>query len=159
MKLATILVPLDGSKLAEAAVPVAVDLLAGRPGATLVLVRAVDPRLPGVDDVGAQRDIVQSAEQYLREVAGRIGGFGGTVKTSVWYGTPAASIVVAADAAGADMIVMTTHGRSGLGRLVLGSVAEAVLRGTRRPLLLVRDTEAPVETPGDAEKATQVSAA
>lgn len=157
MKLATILVPLDGSKLAEAAVPVAVDLLAGQPGATLVLVRAVDPRLPGVDDVGAQ--LVRSAEQYLREVADRIGGFGGTVKTSVWHGTPAASIVGAADAAGADMIVMTTHGRSGLGRLVLGSVAEAVLRGTRRPLLLVRDTGAPIEAPADVERATPVSAA
>jgi nucleotide-binding universal stress UspA family protein len=157
MKLTTVLVPLDGSTLAEAAVPVAVDLLGGRPGTTLVLVRAVDPRLPGVDDVGAQRDIVRSAEQYLREVTARLGGFGGTVKTSVWYGSPAASVVAAADAVGADMIVMTTHGRSGLGRLILGSVAEAVLRGTRRPLLLVRDTGAPVEPLAEAKTATQVS--
>lgn len=97
MRLTTVLVPLDGSTLAEAAVPVAVDLLGGRPGTTLVLVRAVDPRLPGVDDVGAQRDIVRSAEQYLREVAARLGGFGGTVKTSVWYGPPAASIISAAE--------------------------------------------------------------
>jgi nucleotide-binding universal stress UspA family protein len=157
MKPTTILVPLDGSRLAEGAIPVAVDLFASRPGATLVLMRAVDPRLPGADDVRAQRQIVRSAEEYLHEVAGRISGFGGTVKTSVWYGLPAASIIRAAEAAGADMIVMTTHGRSGLGRLVLGSVAEAVLRGTRRPLLLVREPEAPVDMPAEAAAASQVS--
>ena len=42
---------------------------------------------------------------------------------------------------------MTTHGRSGLGRLILGSVAESVLRGTTMPILLVRAAHAPVERP------------
>ncbi len=79
------------------------------------------------------------------------------MKTSEWYGLPAASIIRAADAAGADMIVMTTHGRSGLGRPVLGSVAEAVLRGTRCPLLLVREPEVPVDMPAEAAAASQVS--
>jgi nucleotide-binding universal stress UspA family protein len=49
-----------------------------------------------------------------------------------------------------DMIVMSTHGRTGLGRLVLGSVAESVLRGTHKPILLVRDAGAPIEKLGPA---------
>jgi hypothetical protein len=47
----------------------------------------------------------------------------------------------------ADLIVMTSHGRSGIARLVLGSVAEAVIRGSRLPILLVRPTGAPIEQP------------
>ncbi len=90
MKLTTIVVPLDGSALAEAAVPVAVDLLGGRPGSTLVLVRAIDPRLPGADAVGAQREIVRTAEQYLAQVAARFERPGVSVKRAVWYGSPAA---------------------------------------------------------------------
>jgi nucleotide-binding universal stress UspA family protein len=63
--------------------------------------------------------------------------------------------VEAARLRGADLIVMTTHGRSGLGRLILGSVAESVLRGTTTPILLLRVPEAPVETPpGRAEQST-----
>jgi hypothetical protein len=46
-----------------------------------------------------------------------------------------------------DLIVMSTHGRSGLGRLVFGSVAESVLRGTRVPILLVRPSTAPLDEP------------
>jgi hypothetical protein len=49
------------------------------------------------------------------------------------------------------LIVMSTHGRSGIGRLILGSVAESVLRGTTTPILLLRAAGAPVERPqGDA---------
>ena len=51
------------------------------------------------------------------------------------------AIVEAAQLRGADLIVMSTHGRSGLGRLILGSVAEAVLRSTTTPILLVRASE------------------
>jgi nucleotide-binding universal stress UspA family protein len=63
----------------------------------------------------------------------------------VWYGPPADSIVDAARFRKADLIVMSTHGRSGLGRLVVGSVAETVLRSTTTPILLVRSQEAPVQ--------------
>ena len=67
--------------------------------------------------------------------------------TSVWYGPAAYAIVEAAGLHKVDLIAMTTHGRSGLGRLILGSVAESVLRGTTVPILLVRVAEAPVERP------------
>jgi nucleotide-binding universal stress UspA family protein len=69
------------------------------------------------------------------------------VETSVWYGPPAEAIIEAARVRAIDLIVMSSHGRSGLGRLVLGSVAETVLRGTTVPILLLRDREAPVTLP------------
>ena len=69
------------------------------------------------------------------------------VRCSVWYGAPASAIVDAAALNHVDLIVMATHGRSGLGRVVMGSVAESVLRGTTTPILLLRDTQAPLEVP------------
>jgi nucleotide-binding universal stress UspA family protein len=67
------------------------------------------------------------------------------VETSVWYGPAADAIVEAARYRGADLIVMSSHGRSGLGRLVLGSVAESVLRATATPILLIRAGAAPLD--------------
>jgi nucleotide-binding universal stress UspA family protein len=75
----------------------------------------------------------------------------------VWYGPAAAAIVEAAAAQKADMIVMCTHGRTGLGRLVLGSVAESVLRGTTIPILIVRADSAPLEIPRGAESARRAT--
>jgi nucleotide-binding universal stress UspA family protein len=80
-------------------------------------------------------------------VAKRLAKAGRARRDRRWYGPPAASIVDAARLRGIDLIVMTTHGRSGLGRLILGSVAEAVLRGTTVPILVLRATDAPVEAP------------
>jgi len=56
-----------------------------------------------------------------------------------------------------DMIVMSTHGRSGLGRLILGSVAESVLRGTTIPVLIIRADSAPVDVPRGAEPARRAT--
>jgi len=53
--------------------------------------------------------------------------------------------------------VMCTHGRSGLGRLVLGSVAESVLRGTTTPILVVRADRAPLDLPRGAGQAAEAS--
>ena len=69
------------------------------------------------------------------------------VKASVWYGPAAYAIVEAARVHKVSLIAMTTHGRSGLRRFILGSVAESVLRGTTTPILLLRTAEAPVEVP------------
>ena len=72
------------------------------------------------------------------------------VDTSVWYGPAAASIIEASKLKKADLIVMSTHGRSGLGRLILGSVTESVLRGTTAPICVVRAPDAPIEPPKGA---------
>ncbi|MGH7301941.1 MAG: universal stress protein [Candidatus Rokuibacteriota bacterium] len=149
MKLDTILVPLDGSPLAESALLKAVALVTDNHGTTLIILRAAEAgTLPGVDPTDAQVAAVREAEQYLEFVAARLRDEGvPLVRTSVWYGAAAPAIVEAAGVANADLIVMSTHGRSGLGRLILGSVAESVLRGSRTPILLLRAVDASVETP------------
>jgi nucleotide-binding universal stress UspA family protein len=146
MKLRRILVPLDGSILAEVALWKALDF-AVKDEATLSLVRAAEAfTLPGADVIEAQVRAVGEAEDYLASVRRRLEERGfRRVETHVWYGPPAAAIVEAAAAQGVDLIVMSTHGHSGLGRLILGSVAEKVLRGTATPILIVRDEWAPVD--------------
>jgi len=153
MRAKRILVPLDGSEMAEAAIAEARQL--ARSDSTLVLVRAASAlSMPGTDMVDTQVYAVQEAEAYLDSLKARLeaqGVFG--IETHVWYGPAGAAIVEAARFYGADVIVMSTHGRSGLGRLVFGSVAESVLRGTTLPILLVRASDAPVERPAGHSEA------
>jgi nucleotide-binding universal stress UspA family protein len=146
MKLKTILVPLDGSALAEQALPRAAELSADT-GARLVLLRAVEASsMLGTDRVEAEVKLVRDAEDYLAAMSARVTSLGAcAVTTSVWYGAAPWAIAEAARVQHADLIVMTTHGRSGLGRLFVGSAAETVLRSTRTPILLLREAEAPIQ--------------
>jgi nucleotide-binding universal stress UspA family protein len=148
MKLETILVPLDGSTLAEGALGRAAELAAGAK-ARLILLRAAQAHpFPGADPIEAQVKVVQEAETYLSGIAEHARALGAPdVRCSVWYGAAAPAVIEAATINHADLIVMMTHGRSGVGRLVMGSVAESVLRGTTIPILLLRDSHAPVEAP------------
>ncbi len=139
-----ILVPLDGSTLAESALPTAIDLARTWDAALLLLRAAEAHTLPGADPTEAQVGVVREAETYLDAVEDRVRSQGiEDVTTSVWYGNAASAITEAVELHGADMIVMTTHGRSGLGRLVLGSVAESVIRSSRTPILVIRPEHAP----------------
>ena len=153
MKLKKILIPLDGSALAESALAKATEVAGNE--STLMLLRAAEAHtLPGVDPTEAQVEVVREAEEYLAAAAARLKEQGvERVETSVWYGPAASAIVEAARLRKADLIVMSTHGRSGLGRLILGSVAESVLRGTTTPILLLRVPGAPVEAPGGVGEA------
>jgi nucleotide-binding universal stress UspA family protein len=143
-----VLVPLDGSPLAEMALPTAIQLLRDSTDATLVLLRAVEATtLPGIAPIEAQVAVVGEAESYLDGVAARLrDNSRSRVITSVWYSRPAEAIVDAARLRGVDMIVMSTHGRSGIRRAVMGSVAESVLRQTPTPILLVSAAGARVQT-------------
>ena len=145
MKLQKILVPLDGSVLAESALEQAVELALEK--RALMLLRAAEvSTFPGVDPTEAEARVVREAEQYLDGVAEQLRARGvNDVETSVWYGPADSAIVEAARTRKPDLIAMSTHGRSGLGRLILGSVAESVLRGTTTPILLLRTASAPVE--------------
>ena len=151
-----ILIPLDGSKIAEAAIPEAVEMVHGRP-CTFLLLRVAPARiLPGADVVGDWVEAVREAEHYLAGVRKELEKEGiGPIETHVWQGAAAPAIIDAARMLKADLIVMTSHGRSGIARLVFGSVAETLLRGSRLPILLVRPTGAPIEQPagGDARPA------
>jgi nucleotide-binding universal stress UspA family protein len=141
-----VLVPLDGSQLAEAILPF-VEQVAGPLDAEVVLLRVIEPLSPvewvasaGVltPDTFALRDM--DAEHYLRDVERRLSTKGLRVRTRVALGRPAEEILAAAQATSADLIAMATHGRGGLGRLLFGSVAEAVLHAATVPVLLIRTT-------------------
>jgi nucleotide-binding universal stress UspA family protein len=138
-----ILVPLDGSLLSESILPVAEEW-AKEDGAEVILLRAVlAHHLPGGDATEAEVRVVGEGEAYLREVAERVERRGvKQVRWIVWYDEPAKAIVEAAARDGVDLIAMATHGRSGLSRLLLGSVAEAVARSARVPVLLLRGQSA-----------------
>ncbi len=151
MKMSKILVPLDGSAAAEAALPVALEL-AKASNASLLILRVASARFdpePGPVDAGLAP--IREAEAYLRSIRERAGAQGGRVTTVIWQGSPAAAIVKAVQEYQADMIVMTTHGRTGREREMFGSVAEAVLRAVAVPVLIVRPAGAGLQAPpGDA---------
>jgi len=141
-----VLVPLDGSEIAEAILPFA-EKLAGPVDAEAMLVRVVEPLSAG--EAFAAGGVVApdtlflrqlEAKEYLARVERRLANKGIRVKTDLRNGTPAAEIVAAATSWGADLIAMATHGRGGLGRLLFGSVAEAVLRAAPMPVLMIRTT-------------------
>ena len=79
------------------------------------------------------------AKTYLSEVERRLSKKGLRVRTRVALGGPPAEEILAAiKATSADLVAMATHGRSGLGRALLGSVAESVLRASPVPVLMIR---------------------
>lgn len=114
--------------------------MAGRLHAELLIVSVIDPaslRLPGgrywvrMDQV---RDHRQSAAQELVQRGGREGV---RVRFLIWEGEPAEAIVDAASAEDADIIVLGSHGRGPIGRLLLGSVSQQVVRHSRVPVVVV----------------------
>jgi len=146
----TILVPLDGSSLAEQALAQATTL-AGRAGAALLLVAAVpepDGHVgrPGHDTQPRSRAAAARVaeagrlETYLGRTTAHLRAQGLSAGTALPGGRAAEAILHAAETSGADLIVMASHGRSGLARLWLGSVAARVVQGATRPVLLVRAT-------------------
>jgi len=150
-------VALDGSPVAEAIIPFILEI-AGPLDMEVVLLRVNRPIPPEVIE-GSRHVIVEDpetsrvdAEEYLAPLAVELRKKGVRVRTQVRRGQPSEEIVLAARETGADLIAMTTHGRSGFGRLLFGSVAEAVLRESRLPVFLMRVTEAQV-----AARATQVA--
>jgi nucleotide-binding universal stress UspA family protein len=142
-----LLVPLDGSKTAEAVLPrarylatalkIPVDLLA------VVDLAEMAAHLPAANarmfDSIVETEVAHSG-RYLRKVADSFAGV--DVHCTVEKGS--AQEVIAAKGAGSGMLTaMATHGHSGLGRMLLGSVTEKILRVTSNPLLVVRSDEAP----------------
>jgi nucleotide-binding universal stress UspA family protein len=153
-----ILIPLDGSDVAEAILP-EVETLATDFGAEVVLLHAHTPQVfPYLtDNPYALADITryetESGRAYVDGIATRLRAKGLSVKTIVNEGRAADVILDVAEAVRADLIAMTTHGRSGVGRWLLGSVADAVVHAAKVPVLLSRglarqqdQSEQPVET-------------
>lgn len=136
----TILVPLDGSAFSERALPMATTL-ARALRAQVTLVRAVSAAVfPGTDPTEAEVQAVGEAHAYLSALAAGLSEQGLNVEVAVPYGDAAESILLEIGLRSADLVVMCTHGRSGLGRWIYGSVAEQVLAQSPVPVLLVRPT-------------------
>lgn len=140
-----ILVPLDGSDNAEVALGPA-QMLRRAMGAELFLLRVVDQSSDVVwrfDPVGLQmREIppvqIEHAQAYLTTIASAPAPGGETMGTLVDVGTPASTISKVARQEDIDLIVMATHGRTGLARLTMGSVATTTVHRAHTPVLLVR---------------------
>lgn len=117
-----ILVPLDGSPLAEQAIPRAVSLAKGARAHIQVLM---------VHEGWSDRRYIDTAAADIREAASV------PTKGTIVHGSPAEAIVARARETGADLIVMTSHGRTGISRLWLGSVADHVVRAATIPVLVL----------------------
>jgi nucleotide-binding universal stress UspA family protein len=127
MPLARILVTLDGSQLAEAALGPAAEM-ARCLDAQVTLLRVVD-----FDDAS-----YEEAKEYLRQVAERLGQQVALGPAIVMFGPAPQSILEVIQTHQIDMVAMATHGRGGLRRWVYGSVTEKILRTARRAMLIVR---------------------
>ena len=142
-----ILVPLDGSPMAEAVLPY-IRRMAKEDGAEIELLNVtmipiaaypVDAPLDIEPMIQQQR---QASEQYLKQVVDDIGHEGIKVTPLISEGPVAEQILSYAESTGVDLIAMSTHGRSGLSRWLMGSVADKVLHGAKVPVLLIRPNEA-----------------
>jgi len=124
-----ILVPLDGTSEAMAALAPA-QTVATATGAVLCLLQAIESDESGPEHARATADLEVMAWDLRHQ--------GLQVETYVRRGEPAAEIIVATAELRADLIVMTTHGRSGLSRAFLGSITQRVLAASPTPVLLLR---------------------
>jgi nucleotide-binding universal stress UspA family protein len=127
-----ILVPLDGSSFGEAALRPALAI-ARRTRARVTLVSVQDLRAASATELR-----YEARAAYLERIRRECGPMEGSVGVTVGCGHPADQILALAESSGADLIVMSTHGRGGVSRLWLGSVADQCLRHAHVPLLLTR---------------------
>lgn len=142
-----ILIPLDGSTLSEPILEPALTF-GSLMQSHYTLLYVVDPvvrpdHMPGRQIIRPDNQAIQAAQHqaqnYLDQMAQRLQAAGAQVSTSILLAErPALAILEAARQHRVDLIAMATHGRAGLGRLLLGSTATTVLRGADRPVLLWR---------------------
>jgi universal stress protein A len=141
-----VLVALDGSTSSEAVLRFVLEI-AGPLDMTVMLLRVVEPPVPAVtDDVyRAPLETLEErrcdAEEYLAPIAAALRARGVGTAWEVRQGRPADEILAAAAESGVDMVAMATHGRTGFGRLLFGSVAEMVLRRTTVPVFMIRQPD------------------
>ena len=146
-----ILVPLDGSKVGEAALPYVKELVSKISPAVkveVILLQVVsslthyvvagEASAPVPYTEQEMEQIKRKAMDYLDKAGKGLKSKNVVVKSRVSVGKAADEINKAADGIDADLIAMSTHGRSGISRLAFGSVTDRVLRGGNRPILMVR---------------------
>ena len=142
-KLTRALLPIDGSQISAQALPLAIDL--ANAGVQIEVLRVLPPSatmvpfaVPGAEGylpVNLIEDLAAAAEEDVKEAIAKLpkGASGTTL-----VGSPSLAIIEQAASKKADLIVMTTHARTGLGRVFLGSVADRVIRTAEIPVIVVR---------------------
>ena len=138
----SVLVALDGSELAETVLPYVIDL-ASRLSLEILAVRVVPPihafwmdHLP--EELSEDQEQAETeAKEYLERTASTLSERGLSVQWRLLAGHPATAIVELAREMPHDIVAVATHGRSGIARLAMGSVSEAIIRGTGDPVLVV----------------------
>ena len=151
-----ILVPLDGSALAELAIRHAQAIARGT-RSEILLMQAVNFPLPVVPeavlipDAKWLTEAKKEAAGYLEGIAAPLREEGMRVRTLLDERPPADAILHVAAREEVDLIVMSTHGRGGLTRMLMGSVAESVFRATSRTVMLVKPERPVVATHRDEE--------
>jgi nucleotide-binding universal stress UspA family protein len=146
-----ILVPLDGSELAECVIPHLETLAKGCEINTIVFVRVVDPSIPpstyptsaefgllkeDTKELEAHRKEV--AEDYLKQLVKKLNYGWAELKWEVLVGKAAESIAEYTQKNDVDVVIIASHGRSGIRRWMLGSVADRILRSICVPVMMVR---------------------
>ena len=139
-----ILVPLDGSKFGERAVPQAEEI-GQATKAEIILFKVVQNPIRSVpiaagqkEETKATQEVIDRSGAYLEKVASPLKAKGIKVRCDIAVGEPTPAILKKAHKENVDLIVMSTHNEGELYKMVVGSVAEKVLLGTKRPVLLVK---------------------
>jgi nucleotide-binding universal stress UspA family protein len=153
---AKVLVPLDGSPLAERALNHAEEI--GRATkAEVILFQSLDaplgaaPEAGQVEETKALQEAAAAAGAYLEKTAKPLRDAGVKVRCEVAQGSADAQILGFAHREDVDLIIMSTHGRSGVSKLLLGSVAQKVMVTTKRPVLLVKPLRTHAERMEEAD--------
>ena len=142
-----ILVPLDGSDLAECVLPHVESLARGCQAKAVTFIRVVEPyyMFPSGEVIFSDKEIqrmeaesVGRAQDYINKVASRNKYEGVDLKAKVIEGRTVDSLLEYVEKNGVDLVVIATHGRSGISRWVWGSVADRILRAVCVPVLMVR---------------------
>ena len=141
-----IMVPLDGSELAECVLPHVEAFIKGFNISNVTLVRVVEPEKPYVGDVTIKPEILEArelemisfAKDYLSQIVSRLKYEGTALHAEVIVGRVTESLVDYTEKNDIDLILIATHGRSGVTRWVRGSVADKILRFSNVPILMVR---------------------
>ena len=146
-----IMVPLDGSELAECVMPHVEAITTGCKITNVVFVRVVAPiqlpaRLPAQGELGFQekdrremdKQRKKAAADYLEKIVQKTAIEGAVLGYEVLEGKVAETLAQWAEQNGVDLIIIASHGRSGVGRWVMGSVADRLLRSVCVPVMMIR---------------------
>jgi nucleotide-binding universal stress UspA family protein len=155
LRIRSVMVPLDGSPFAEQALPWAIAIARKTRARLRLGMVHQSPSPPPLDEAAGllyarlELALMKSQREYLRRIASRIRAEGPIqTATALLQGVPAPALGRYAGEIGVDLVIMTTHGRGGIQRAWLGSVADQLVRSLEIPMLLIRPTEGEAPEPG-----------